>query len=73
MTEDEIRYELGLMKKEVESSEDNGDETSDEEEEEEEENKNVTYVPVDISMYEYAINEITEQYYELFGNPTSVS
>ena len=74
MTEDEIRYELGLMKKEVESSEDNGDETSNEDEdEEEEENKNVTYVPVDISMYEFAINEITEQYYELFGNPTSVS
>ena len=57
MSEDEVRYELGLMTKETESDEE-GNITSE------------TYVPVDITAYEYVIKEITKQYYNMFGDPT---
>ncbi|MBO7215638.1 MAG: hypothetical protein J6V84_01425 [Clostridia bacterium] len=57
MTEDEVRFELGLMTKETESDEE-GNVTSE------------TYIPVDITAYEYVIKEITNQYYNMFGDPT---
>ncbi len=57
MTEDEVRFELGLMTKETEEDEE-GNVTSE------------TYVPVDITAYEYVIQEITDQYYSMFGDPT---
>lgn len=57
MTEDEVRFELGLMTKETESDEE-GNVTSE------------TYVPVDITAYEYVIQKITKQYYDMFGDPT---
>ena len=57
MTEDEVRFELGLMTKETETDEE-GNVTSE------------TYVPVDITAYEYVIKEITNQYYNMFGDPT---
>ncbi len=57
MSEDEVRFELGLMTKETEEDEE-GNVTSE------------TYVPVDITAYEYVIKEITNQYYSMFGDPT---
>ena len=57
MSEDEVRFELGLMTKETETDEE-GNVTSE------------TYVPVDITAYEYVIKEITNQYYAMFGDPT---
>ncbi len=57
MTEDQVRFELGLMTKETEEDEE-GNVT------------NETYVPVDITAYEYVIQEITSQYYSMFGDPT---
>ncbi|MBO5981793.1 MAG: hypothetical protein J6Q24_05030, partial [Clostridia bacterium] len=58
MTEDEVRFELGLMTKETETDEE-GNVTSE------------TYVPVDITAYEYVIKEITNQYYNMFGDPSN--
>ncbi len=57
MSEDKVRFELGLMTKETEEDEE-GNVTSE------------TYVPVDITAYEYVIKEITNQYYSMFGDPT---
>ena len=57
MSEDDVRFELGLMTKETESD-DEGNITSE------------TYVPVDITAYEYVIKQITNQYYAMFGDPT---
>lgn len=60
MTEDEVRYELGLMKKETETDEE-GEVISE------------SYVAVDMTAYEYVISIITDQYYDLFGDPTKAS
>ncbi len=60
MSEDEVRFELGLVEKETETNED-GEVTSE------------TYVPVDMTSYEYVISVITDQYYAVFGDPAAAA
>ena len=57
MTEDEVRFELGLVEKETETDE--NDEVVSEK-----------YVPIDLTAYEYVMKVLTKQYYDMFGDPT---
>jgi hypothetical protein len=57
MTEDEVRFELGLVVKETETDE--NDEVVSE-----------TYAPIDLTAYEYVMQVLTKQYYDMFGDPT---
>ncbi len=58
MTEEEVRYELGLMDKETETDEE-GEVISE------------TYVEKDITPFKYVMDIITNQYYKVFGDPTA--
>lgn len=60
MSEDEVRYELGLVEKETETNDD-GEVVSE------------TYVPVEMTAYEYVIDIITKQYYSVFGDPAAAA
>ncbi len=60
MTEDEVLFELGLVEKETETNEE-GEVTSE------------TYVPVEMTAYEYVISVITDQYYAVFGDPAAAA
>lgn len=60
MSEDEVRFELGLVEKETETNED-GEVTSE------------TYVPIEMTSYEYVIKVITDQYYAVFGDPSAAT
>lgn len=60
MTEEEVRFELGLMEKETETDEE-GEVVSE------------TYVDIEMTAYEYVIDIITKQYYKAFGDPTATA